>query len=1267
MTQNQWLRDASMARLSIKLRGKKDELIAPLSSIPIDTTALQTSGMGALETGFIEKWVKGSMSGRSCLFHLLNYRMAKSVEKSGKIKTIEIDAATAKARASASKRKGSDADEGEGGYDIPTELAILSSSVNLPFNFMCDSGYLYDSVFCKPPIEVLRYAIVHIRKKALDGDIVDLDADQINLALKQLKVHFVVDDWSVSGDNVKQDSTAENENDDDDDAEGGDDAIINGGNDKGSSNTDKSSKKHLVGEKELHFQVLLELVRLHVREANDATRGGADGADGTHEQQKQKKLQEGKESLDVDRLSTHLEAPIDNVIKSALVTDVKVLEEGNNVLKPYISQLTSFKASLTDQLKHLQDNASFMKLGITKDCSDGAIKKAYHAMAVKCHPDKGGDKQQFQALQDAYQEVLKKKKALDAEKGAEGDADGEEGSAKAAAQTIVDRVQSTMQEVKVAAEECAKLAQMMLHWQKVIEAAARSALTNDFIDEWASNGLSGADSVGSSSGSMGLPKAKGGRRAAKQAMEKLIPLLFGLDSKRGSDAGATTTASEKVDMKSCSVRHAIKPLEQLCESMQACASTAMELPSCGDRYGSVSTAAGSAFVPVVEACMSQGLELLKHVTVLMNVDSQVESTLSRIQTSDEYREVRFGVPRSDIEQKRREKKKKETKKKIEQRISDRLEQRIEERVARRMEIEQQRIQQAVERGVNLSDNEFDSFFEEDMRQTQDEDEEDELFFLQAYEDQLKEENDADMAAMDFESNEYSDDDSFSSASDVSSEQLSDGAYDFDSDSTVDSDIEALNVTLSESDSDDDSIDRLIRRTNRQQKKFEAKQQRRDERKEKKRALKKANKRSKMEILVEMVVTALRSATVSLNMAGERAISAALVSVDLLKSVTEVVQKVEEGIADEAARRAHNREAEEADAGYSDEDKEALNKMRQAAAEEEYNRRKEAADAEREAEDKKRQDEDEEDKRTVEEEGGNPLLQEAKLEKRRTDRELNSLKDKIQKLQVQLRVQHVQALQTMNVEARGLQKQIQRQLNTDHKKSQDRALALVADLVDASLLELRTEAEAFVSTMFTDSPSKERGVERMQKDLSAMVKSHLGWMLALNPGSSRLLLAGEVAATSTSTSSSNDSSHGEEEEKCESESGHEEKASADREGTVTATADIPVLALLPDSRSKALWVASLLDLPRLSELVRREMQKKLTFLDSACMNDLAGGVAAKQQENAGAKCEMGEGDAEGGKETYSSYFCRLVVQGLENTHHMAEEPAQGQAEGADEAK
>lgn len=47
----------------------------------------------------------------------------------------------------------------------------------------------------------------------------------------------------------------------------------------------------------------------------------------------------------------------------------------------------------------------YQRLGVSKDASDGDIKRAYRTKAMKTHPDKGGDAEEFKKLTSAY-EVL---------------------------------------------------------------------------------------------------------------------------------------------------------------------------------------------------------------------------------------------------------------------------------------------------------------------------------------------------------------------------------------------------------------------------------------------------------------------------------------------------------------------------------------------------------------------------------------------------------------------------------------------------------------------------------------------------------------------------------------------------------------------------------------------------------------------------------------------------------------------------------------------
>ena len=59
------------------------------------------------------------------------------------------------------------------------------------------------------------------------------------------------------------------------------------------------------------------------------------------------------------------------------------LEESNIRLKPYLKQLNALKASLSTQLRELEDSRAFIALGISKEASEAMIKKAYHSKAIK--------------------------------------------------------------------------------------------------------------------------------------------------------------------------------------------------------------------------------------------------------------------------------------------------------------------------------------------------------------------------------------------------------------------------------------------------------------------------------------------------------------------------------------------------------------------------------------------------------------------------------------------------------------------------------------------------------------------------------------------------------------------------------------------------------------------------------------------------------------------------------------------------------------------
>jgi DnaJ-class molecular chaperone len=52
-------------------------------------------------------------------------------------------------------------------------------------------------------------------------------------------------------------------------------------------------------------------------------------------------------------------------------------------------------------------------LGINKDATESDIKKAYRKLAIKNHPDKGGDPEKFKQVAEAYEILTKRKQEYD--------------------------------------------------------------------------------------------------------------------------------------------------------------------------------------------------------------------------------------------------------------------------------------------------------------------------------------------------------------------------------------------------------------------------------------------------------------------------------------------------------------------------------------------------------------------------------------------------------------------------------------------------------------------------------------------------------------------------------------------------------------------------------------------------------------------------------------------------------------------------------------
>eukprot|EP00397_Hematodinium_sp_SG-2012_P000409 GEMP01000409.1.p1 GENE.GEMP01000409.1~~GEMP01000409.1.p1 ORF type:complete len:1601 (+),score=465.87 GEMP01000409.1:27-4829(+) len=82
------------------------------------------------------------------------------------------------------------------------------------------------------------------------------------------------------------------------------------------------------------------------------------------------------------------------------------LRHCNKFFDDYILRQMRFKSEVIDEMARLHENAAYAILGVDPLASDEQIKRAYRQIAMACHPDKGGDKEDFQELTNAYEKIM---------------------------------------------------------------------------------------------------------------------------------------------------------------------------------------------------------------------------------------------------------------------------------------------------------------------------------------------------------------------------------------------------------------------------------------------------------------------------------------------------------------------------------------------------------------------------------------------------------------------------------------------------------------------------------------------------------------------------------------------------------------------------------------------------------------------------------------------------------------------------------------------
>merc|ERR1719214_40512 len=95
-----------------------------------------------------------------------------------------------------------------------------------------------------------------------------------------------------------------------------------------------------------------------------------------------------------------------------------------DVLDDEVTKIQKWRDKANTNIKTLQKRSALAFLGLSPDATEGEINKMYKKMALELHPDKGGDPEKFQELQEMKERLTELEKDEDEKK--DDDADDEE-------------------------------------------------------------------------------------------------------------------------------------------------------------------------------------------------------------------------------------------------------------------------------------------------------------------------------------------------------------------------------------------------------------------------------------------------------------------------------------------------------------------------------------------------------------------------------------------------------------------------------------------------------------------------------------------------------------------------------------------------------------------------------------------------------------------------------------------------------------------------
>jgi hypothetical protein len=534
--------------MNMVLRNRKeipDEASSVVLCRELDLEQIHESGLAAEERRLLHRWVKGEDSGRQCMLGILEYRRIQA------------------------HIKGDDASSHADRGTAPVPFHLMGVSINLPQQLFHDSGRLYTSLFSKAPNTVLKEALGLIARIALEKGSHTLRTEQLNLALKQLRIE------ALRSSATHTDPADENDS-------------------RASSKSNSLPRLGQIGPGDLEalrLQIITELIRIHLHDLavslGDAKSSGSDESPPEDNSVIADPLELQRQRRELEQL---LRTPVSSIAERLSKAPVESIEEDNAFLLTYIKQLSKMRGTLEVQLKDFQSSRAFMGLGLSQDATSAQIKKAYHSQAIKLHPDKpGGDKEKFQKLQVMYEEVLRQRELEDSLRSSKFPQAEEDA---ATAQSHLRGIEACLSNIKKSAATCGHIAQTNLRWLKRIDSAGE------------------------------LPHPRNVKKMAKiiiAASSDGEHIEEGMEEKKNSH--------KNIRLSECSSYNLVPEVNTMCAGLQELLGIAVQFVSLG-KYGKAASGK-KAFLKLLEQAVTKGLSVSDQLIDIKRIETQIEDCVSR--------------------------------------------------------------------------------------------------------------------------------------------------------------------------------------------------------------------------------------------------------------------------------------------------------------------------------------------------------------------------------------------------------------------------------------------------------------------------------------------------------------------------------------------------------------------------------------------------------------------------------------------------------------